>query len=179
LSTRTSIGRLRAIDIAVLEELAGDPNSLVDVAAGVAAQVEDQGGGAGLASRRDRRDEVIRRVARELLDADIGDLRAGHERPGHRWNVDLGPDDAHVDRAGRAGALDRELDRRSGIAPDLGDNRVDILTAGRDAVDLEDRVTTVQAGLLGGAAGDHDLDDRSRIDDIHLGPDPDDGAAQR
>ena len=68
---------LLAIDVAVLEELAGHPDRLVDVAAGIAAQVEDQRRRAGLAGRGDHRDQLVGRVGRELLDPDVGDLRAG------------------------------------------------------------------------------------------------------
>ena len=40
------------VDDAVLDELAGDVDRLADVAAGVAAQVEDDPGGTGLSSPR-------------------------------------------------------------------------------------------------------------------------------
>src|SRR5665811_1586980 len=58
------------VDDAVGQELAGNANGLVHVAAGVEPQVEDDGGRAGRLRLGDRVLDALRGPGRELLEAD-------------------------------------------------------------------------------------------------------------
>jgi hypothetical protein len=74
---------------AALEELARDGVGFVDVAARVAAEVEDDPVRARLVDLAEGRLEVVARARRELIEADEGGLRAGHEGPRDRRDRDV------------------------------------------------------------------------------------------
>ena len=60
-------------------------------------------------------------------------------------------------------ALEVELDRRPGLAPDAGDDIVERLPAHRHAVDRGDDVAGEQARLLGGESGTTDWTTKSEL----------------
>ena len=110
------------------------PVGLVDVAARVAAQVEDEPVGAGLLDRLERLDHVVGGAVRERRGG-AGPSAARDERPRDGLDRDVGPvDRVGAGRAIRAGA-DGEVDRRAGLAADPAGDLVDVVAGGRLAVD--------------------------------------------
>ena len=91
---RCVVGRVALdVDDAAREELAGDADRLVDVAAGVAAQVEDDPIGAAARASLSAWTTSSAAPVRELLEADERRLRARHERPRDRLDRHVGADD--------------------------------------------------------------------------------------
>ena len=90
------------VDRAVAHELARDADRLVDVAAGVAAQVEhDRVRAVGLGAL-DGVLDALGGAGRELVEPDHGDLASGDHRPADQRQVELLADDLDVERVGAA-----------------------------------------------------------------------------
>ena len=143
---------------------------LVDVAARVAAQVEDDPVGAGRLDVAEDRLEVVRGTVRELVEPDQRGLGPGHHRPGDGLVGDLGADHRELPLGpGRAGP-DRDDDGRAGRAADPADDVVDRVAGGGLAVDRHDLVADDHPGLLGRAALE-DADDERQA--VGRGIDPD------
>ena len=95
-----AVGVALDVDDAALQELAGDADRLVDVAARVAAEVEDQALGAGRPGRLEGVADVVGGAVRELVEAEQGGLRARHHGPGHGLDGHVGADDRRRSRSG-------------------------------------------------------------------------------
>ena len=142
------------VDDPARQELAGDADGLVDVAAGVAAQVEDD------PRRRrpsraafERLDDVVGGAVRELVEPDEGGRRARDHRPRDRVDRHVGADDVERRAPGRSPpARTVTLDRRAGLAADPARRPRRWSCRSVGAVDRDDDVAGREAGRLGRAA---------------------------
>ena len=160
---RDRVGRLIAggvpldVHIPARQELAGDSVGLVHEAARVAAKVEDQPIGTGLADLGQDALELVGRALRELLQAEHGSLRSCDHRPGHGLHGDLRPNDAELALRSICATADPEDDRGSGLTADPAGNFGDVVAVGRPPIDRHDEVAGLEFGQLG----------RTRVEDAY------------
>jgi len=151
-------------DLALLEELVGDIDGLVEQAAGVVAEIDDEAvqGAGGL--------EVVQGVAHlaagglhEVGDVDVAD--AGLEQEGEIDGVagNLVAHEVEGERAVMALALDGDQDVCSFGPLEHGGDGGGVEAIGALAVDREDEVSGTDSGLEGGRALErgkhHDVQD--------------------
>ena len=99
---RRTLARAHARDrLAAAEEQFGDVESLIEDAARIAAEIEDDSLRALVQQPIDVRAQLGRRVLAELLQRDVGDLVVEHERVRHGGDVNLRARERVLDRPRR------------------------------------------------------------------------------
>ena len=156
------------------EKLAGDRDGFTDVAAGIAAEIEDEPVGARRPRSLEGRDERVGRALRELFETDHGRLRARDHRPRDGLDVNVGADDLEGAFRRVGPGLDRQHDGRPGFAANPGDDRVEVGAGGRSAVDCDHDVAGVETGGVRRTVAEYSDDERQAVGrGVHLGTDPD------
>jgi len=153
---------------AARQEPVGDLDRLIQRAARIVPQIEDQPLHALTLQRAQRLPEFLIRVLAELGETDVASLRVDHERGRDRRNVNLVSDDRKIDQLIEAAALQRNANRRA-LRPAKLSHRIVAGPALRlFAFDLPDDVAAPQALLICGRAfkqrhdGDFAIDDGDR-----------------
>src|SRR6185312_16180070 len=156
------LARLDRDDLALVEEGVDHGNRLVEQAARVVAQVEDVAlelGPGLLLDLLDRVGHARGRLLGERGDADVADVAL--EAEAGRLHLDGLAGQGDVERILHVGAAQRDLDRGADLAAHLVDGLLQGHSLHRLAVQREDQVARLDAGLGGGRIVDrrHHLDD--------------------
>ena len=167
------------VDVALGEELAGDADRLVDVAARVAAQVEDEPVRAGLLDRLEGVDDVVGGAVRERVEGQQRRARARDHRPGDGLHRHVGALEGVLAVLAVDAVAHGDGHLRPGLAADPADDLADLVPGRLLAVDAHDDVAGLEAGLLGGAVLEHRDDQRTAVlGGVDLDADPDVRAGQ-
>ena len=140
--------------LALREEEVRHGDRLVEEAAGVAAQVEDELLHALLLELLPVLRELGRGRVREVLQADVADARLEHEGVRDGVRRDLRARDGHLEGLVEAGPEDRDLDLRALRALELLDDGVDREVVDALPLDAVDDVARADAEAVGGRALD-------------------------
>ena len=167
------------VDVALGQELAGDADRLVDVAARVAAQVEDEPVRAGRLDRLERVDGLVGGAVGERVDGQQRGARARDHRPRDRLHRDVGALEGVLAVLAVHAVSDGDGHLRPGLAADPVDDLADVVPGRLLAVDAHDDVAGAKAGLLGRAVLEHRDDQRTAVlGRVDLDADPDVRAGQ-
>ena len=181
MSPRGGFGRLRAgvvaaarrDDLAIGEEQVRNRNRLIEQAAEIAAQIEDDSFKvrADVVHRRaDLVGEIVRRAVIEAGQLDVGDVAVAPVLDGRRH--DQRARDHDMDRLRRLLASDGHVNRTADRPAQAMDDLARFLADDEIAVDMGDAVVQLQPAAIGGGAGE-DAGDPDQTRRIHLDRDAD------
>src|SRR6266513_741501 len=134
--------------LAGIQEQLAHGDSLIQQAARIAAQVEEERLHALLEQTVDGLAELRRRLLAHGREQDVADLVVEHGRDLHRADVDHGAGELERERLLDAYAVHPELHRRSRLAPQLLHGLILLPALGRVTVQRHDLIARLDAGAL-------------------------------
>jgi hypothetical protein len=154
-----------------VEKEVGDGDALVEQAAGVVAQVEDELAHPLLPEPLDGALDLVGAALAEDGQVDVPGARLEHDGVLHRRDLDLAPRHGHGEALGDAGPLDGQHDLRPVLAAQRARGLVGAPPLGADAVDGDDAVAPLEAGPGRGRAGERGDDGDPAVADVDLDAD--------
>ena len=152
--------------VALGQEAVRHLDRLIERAAGIAAQVEDQTLHALLRELAQCSTQFRIGVLPEVLKLDVASRRVQQDRGGDRRNVDFIPHDGKLDGFVVGGASNRDVHRRALGSAQLSHRLFGVPALGRLALDEDDDVATAQTSLVRGRAFEDVEDGDVAIDDV-------------